>query len=176
MDIDVLLLDPTVSEGLPLWRGHRNFHTVPSSWEDLRNDQSEWETSTYEKPQSVFEDFIYWAQHPQVFSSSEDTANALPTEHSPILTLLHLVGAEWLTMCDYIKTRLSQVDLETVDPIHFAIDQLVDVALGKLHMWRRSIPLYRKMISETLQHVFSFALLSGTYGYARRCHGGDTRH
>lgn len=152
--IGVLLLDPTVSEGLPLWRGHRNFHTVPSSWEDLQKDQSKWNTSTYGEPQSFFEDFIYWARNPQVFFSSETTTNSPPPEHLPILTLLHLVGAEWLTMCDYIKTRLSQVDLETVDPIHFAIDQRVDVALGKLHMWRRFIPLYREMISETLQHVF----------------------
>ncbi|KAJ4394127.1 hypothetical protein N0V93_003344 [Gnomoniopsis smithogilvyi] len=148
--IGVLLLDPTVSEGLPLWRGHRNFHPVPTTFEEFESDHSAWETSTYDKPQSFFEDFIYWAENPQVFSSRTDT----PPEHTPILTLLHLVGAEWLTMCDYIKTRLNQVDLETVDPVHFAEKQHVDVALGKLHMWRRFIPLYREMISDTLQHVF----------------------
>lgn len=113
---------------------------------------STWETSTYDKPQTFFEDFVYWAENPQVFSPCPEAA---PSEHLPILTLLHLIGAEWLTMCDYIKTRLNQVDLETVDPVHFAEKQRVDVALGKLHMWRRFIPLYREMISETLQHVFS---------------------
>lgn len=118
--------------------------------EDLRKNRSTWATSTYDEPRSFFEDFIYWAENPQVFSSRPDA----PSEHLPILTLLHLIGAEWLTMCDYIKTRLNQIDLETVDPLHFAEKQHVDVALGKLHMWRRFIPLYREMISETLQHVF----------------------
>lgn len=59
-------------------------------------------------------------------------------------------------MCDYIKTRLNQIDLETVDPEHFAAEKHVDVSLGKLHMWRRFIPLYREMVTETLQHVFHF--------------------
>lgn len=59
-------------------------------------------------------------------------------------------------MCEYIKTRLNQVDLETIDPKHFAHKQHVDVALGKLHMWRKQIPLFREMVSETLRDVFRF--------------------
>lgn len=59
-------------------------------------------------------------------------------------------------MCDYIKTRLNQMDLEIVSPEHFTEAKHVDVALGKLHMWRRFIPLYREMVGETLHHVFRF--------------------
>lgn len=118
---------------------------------------STWETSTYDKRQTFFEDFIYWAQNPQVFSPPPGA----PQEHLPVQTLLHLIGSEWLTMCDYIKTRLNQIDLETVDPVHFAEKQQVDVALEKLHMWRRFIPLYREMVSETLQHVFQFPCYAG---------------
>ncbi|CAN8101118.1 unnamed protein product [Discula destructiva] len=152
--VGVLLLDPTLKEGLPLWRGHHNFHPVPSTLEAFRQDvTSTWETPRYKEPRSFFEDFIYWAEHPQAIQPSRASASA-PREHLPVQTLLHLVGAEWLTMCDYIKTRLNQIDLETVDPVHFAEKQHVDVALGKLHMWRRLIPLYREMVSETLHHVF----------------------
>lgn len=152
----MLLLDPTVPQGLPLWRGHRNFHPVPS-FEDPQNEWPAWETlspnSSENNAQSCFyEDFVYWAQHPEVFEPRGD----VPKEHVPLQALLPLVGSEWLTMCDYIKTRLNQIDLETVDPEHFAVTHHVDVALGKLHMWRRLIPLYREMVAETLQHVFHF--------------------
>ena len=70
--------------------------------------------------------------------------------------LLHLVCSEWLTMSDYIKTRLNQIDLEIVKPKKFAPDNHIDIALERLHMWRRLIPLYREMVSETLQQVFRF--------------------
>lgn len=67
-------------------------------------------------------------------------------------------------VADYLRlhrTRLNQIDLETVDPVHFAEEQHVDVALGNLHMWRRFIPVYREMIAETLQHVFRFPCDAG---------------
>lgn len=149
-------MDPTVAQGLPLWRGHRNFHPVPSP-EAPQHEWATWETPSSATPEEkrnhwVFEDFIYWAEQPAVFAPHADT----PKEHIPVQTLLHLIGSEWLTMCDYIKTRLNQIDLETVDPEHFAAEKHVDVSLGKLHMWRRFIPLYREMVTETLQHVFHF--------------------
>lgn len=73
----------------------------------------------------------------------------------PVLVVLHLVGSEWLTMCEYIKTRLNQIDME-FDLTYSSGQQHFDAALDKLTMWRRSIPLYREMVSETLQHIFKF--------------------
>jgi hypothetical protein len=70
--------------------------------------------------------------------------------------LLHLVCSEWQTMSDYVKTRLSQIDWEIVDPEKFASNNHIDGALKKLHMWRRFIPLYREMLTETLEQVFHF--------------------
>lgn len=161
----MLLLDPTVAQGLPLWRGHRNFHPVPSP-EDPRDAWPTWETLGGTSPERrrrhyLFDDLVYWAEHPEAFEprgggGGGGAAAVCPGEHVPLRALLHLVGSEWLTVCDYIKTRLNQIDLETVDPEHFAANKHVDVALGKLHMWRRFIPLYREMVAETLQHVFRF--------------------
>lgn len=153
----MLLLDPTVSQGLPLWRGHRDFHPVPSP-DDPPSGWPAWEAPARlanHDPSSRdwFRDFVYWARHADVL---DPRPGLVPREHLPLRALLHLVGSEWLTVCDYIKTRLNQIDLETVDPEHFAADKQVDVALGKLHMWRRFIPLYREMVTDTLQHVFSF--------------------
>lgn len=80
-----------------------------------------------------------------------------PKEHIPVLVLLNLVGFEWLIMCEYIKTRLNQIDMETIDPNHLSDKKLIDTTLEKLHIWRRLIPLYREMVSETLQHFFKFS-------------------
>lgn len=175
----MLLLDPTVSQGLPLWRGHRNFHPVPFP-EDPQNEWSTWETSSHLTPPDslqhwFFEDFVYWAKHPEVIAPRSDT----PKEHLPVQALLHLIGSEWLTMCDYIKTRLNQIDLETVDPEHFAAEKHVDVALGKLHMWRRFIPLYREMVMDTLQHVFYFPCQAETVPFTKlrdgECQGNSAQ-
>lgn len=66
---------------------------------------------------------------PRILGNCKATAIALPPEDLSISTLLQLVGAKW---ADHVaKTRLSQVDLEAVHPVHFAIIQQVDVALRK---------------------------------------------
>jgi hypothetical protein len=66
-------------------------------------------------------------------------------------------------MSDYIKTRLCQIDLEIVKPKKFAADKHVDNALEKLNMWRRFIPLYREMVTETLEQVFRFPCHTETF-------------
>ncbi|KAI0010670.1 hypothetical protein F4779DRAFT_616305 [Xylariaceae sp. FL0662B] len=148
MPVGVLLLDPTVKKGLPLWRGYRTYHPAPEPFSDART----W--PNFQRENNFYQDFLYWAKQPNIFSppTSEPSSKA----HIPIQTLLHLICSEWLTMSDYIKTRLNQVDLEIVKPKAFAPSSHVDNALQKLHMWRRFIPLYREMVSETLQQVFRF--------------------
>jgi hypothetical protein len=59
-------------------------------------------------------------------------------------------------MSDYIKTRLCQIDVELVKPKMFAADKQIDHALEKLNLWRRFVPVYREMITETLEQVFHF--------------------
>lgn len=71
--------------------------------------------------------------------------------------LLHIVCAEWLTIADYIKTRLCQIEWEVSFPEHFLEKHSdIDVALKKLHVWRRLVPLYREELAETLHRVFHF--------------------
>ncbi|POS71807.1 hypothetical protein DHEL01_v209799 [Diaporthe helianthi] len=157
--IGVLLLDPTVSNGFPLWRGHGNFHPVPwpSTVQDKPAEWPSWTSPSHEDSakRSFFEDFVYWARQPGLSALGLEHA---PKEQVPVLVLLNLVGSEWLIMCEYIKTRLNQIDMETIDPSHLSDKKLIDTTLEKLHIWRRLIPLYREMVSETLQHFFSFSL------------------
>lgn len=60
-------------------------------------------------------------------------------------------------MAEYIKTRLGQLDWEITFPEHLLDkNDSIDVALKKLHIWRRLVPLYREMLTETIQRVFRF--------------------
>lgn len=152
----MVLLDPTVSNGLPLWRGHGNFHPVPWPPKNHPAEWPGWKSPGHEDSaeRGLFEDFVYWATQPGL--SAFELGDA-PKEHVPVLVLLHLVGSEWLTMCEYIKTRLNEIDAETITPAIYSDKKSVDRALEKLHIWRRFILLYREMVSETLQHVFNFS-------------------
>ncbi|RYP15474.1 hypothetical protein DL765_005681 [Monosporascus sp. GIB2] len=155
--VGVLFLDPTVKTGLPLWRGRRILHETPQ-FESKPPPQSEGQkdVSKQRDPHnnnSFYEDFIYWAQQLAVFPASPKVQ--VSSAHIPMQALLHLICSEWLTMSDYIKTRLNQVDLEILNPQQFVAPGH-HVSDEKLHMWRRFIPLYREMVRETLQGVFHF--------------------
>ncbi len=105
---------------------------------------------------SLYHDLIYWAQRPDAFKKAHSDISALNV-HVPIQALLHIICAEWLTIADYIKTRLGQIEWEISFPEHFLDKHSdIDVALKKLHVWRRLVPLYREMLNETLQRVFHF--------------------
>ncbi|RYP32427.1 hypothetical protein DL767_005191 [Monosporascus sp. MG133] len=155
--VGVLFLDPTVKVGLPLWRGRRILHQTPQ-FEPKLPPQSESQKDGLKQRDpynnnSFYEDFIYWAQQLTVFPASPK--EHVSSAHVPMQALLHLICSEWLTMSDYIKTRLNQVDLEIVNPRQFVAPGH-HVSDQKLHMWRRFIPLYREMVSEILERVFHF--------------------
>jgi hypothetical protein len=167
--VGILLLDPTLKIGLPLWRGYRNWEETPSQSEAPAPVLP---SSPEQNQRSFFEDFLYWARKPDVF-----TALAQPSKHTllngpspppnrhththvPVQALLHLICAEWLTISDYIKTRLTQIDWEIAYPETFLRHGThvvkVDVSLKKLHIWRRYVPIFREMITETLTCIFRF--------------------
>jgi hypothetical protein len=182
----VLLLDPTVDiqKSHPLWGGYRNWDPTPpcpkpeaaqaagTAAPDNSSapqppatatgpatapapapvDEAVDKNSISSQQHTFFNDFIYWATRPEVFESSPPNSNI----HVPIQALLHLVGSEWLTIVEYVKTRLNQIDWEIAYPQKFADNHHVDIALKRLHTWRRLVPLYREMLSETLDKVFDF--------------------
>jgi Mg2+ and Co2+ transporter CorA len=151
--VGVLLLDPTISKGVgfPLWMGYRNWEPTPSMGSAIPEGPPR---------DSFYNDFIYWAEK-RPFSSQSACpvpgAHSHSNNHVPIEALLHLICADWLTMCEYIKTRLEQINWEIAYPKHFLNDDTqLDNPLSKLHVWRRLVPLYREMLNETLRRVFDF--------------------
>jgi hypothetical protein len=168
----VLLLDPTVDKGHPLWRGRRNWTPTPSP----KSAATDWGDLKSLEPKKFFDDFLYWAEKPNAFPAS-GPGSISTVHHFPMQVLLHLVCSEWRTMSDYIKTRLCQIDLEIFKPKKFAASMRVDNALDKLNMWRRLIPLYREMVSETLEQVFRFPCHTETFSSTNATlHGDVTPH
>ncbi|KAH7342986.1 hypothetical protein BKA65DRAFT_431202 [Rhexocercosporidium sp. MPI-PUGE-AT-0058] len=145
-DVGVLLLDPTIQKGTPLWYGYRNWEPTPSITKPVTPGPHR---------KSFFEDFIYWAKK----TPSSQVINPSPTStantHMPMQTLLYLICSEWLTISDYIRTRIGIIEWEISNPDHFlSKDFGIDDALKKLHVWRRLVPLYREMLTDSLQRVF----------------------
>jgi len=153
----VLLLDPTVKSGVPLWRGRRNWYPTP----DPNSESDTWENYPHPpEPTNFYNDFLWWAKRLELFPNPRSSAS---NTHVPVQALLRLVCSEWWTISDYIKTRLCQIDLELVKPKMFATDEHIDNALEKLNMWRRFVPVYREMITETLEQVFRFPCHTETF-------------
>jgi hypothetical protein len=147
--IAVLLLDPTIQAGVPLWYGYRNWEATPS----IKNK----DPIVGPPRTSLYDDFVYWAKRPEAFKTTAPPSHPDSNHHIPIQALLHIICAEWLTIADYIKTRLGQIEWEISTPEHFLEKHSeIDVALKKLHVWRRLVPLYREELTETLQRVFHF--------------------
>ncbi|KAI0486679.1 hypothetical protein F4859DRAFT_466507 [Xylaria cf. heliscus] len=146
--VGVLLLDPTVTKGVPLWRGRRPLWPMP--------EYGQAPPSAPPQNDSLFDHFVFWAQQTNLYPNcpTDDYSKA----HIPTQVLLYFVVSEWLTMSDYIKARLNQLDWEIVKPQFFGRGKKgVNDMLEKLHMWRRLVPLYREMVSETIRHLDQFS-------------------
>ncbi|KAI1426049.1 hypothetical protein F5Y12DRAFT_784157 [Xylaria sp. FL1777] len=147
--VGILLIDPTLGKGVPLWRGRRPLWSMPPVDDQANASQPPTE-------HNFFEDFIFWARQKDLYPDypTNQSSQALV----PIQVLLHLVCSEWYTMSDYIKTRLNQLDWEIIKPEFFRTSKVgVDNMLEKLHVWRRLVPLYREMVSETARHIDQFS-------------------
>ncbi|KAF4630012.1 hypothetical protein G7Y89_g8127 [Cudoniella acicularis] len=142
--IGVLLLDPTVREGQPLWYGYSNWEETPGVGEK--------QYPSGPPRDSLFNDFIYWAKKTSSFKNKQDLS-----VYSPIQTLLHLICAEWLTIEDYIRTHLGQIEWEASVPNNFLNKYIdPDLALSKLNVWKRLVPLYREMLTDSLRRISQF--------------------
>ncbi|KAI8948799.1 hypothetical protein F4801DRAFT_591592 [Xylaria longipes] len=146
--VAILLLDPTVTKGISLWRGRRTLWPTPEYGQKppLGPPQQD----------NFFDHFVFWAQQSNLYPNC--AIDNYSKAHAPLQVLLHFVCSEWLTMSDYIKARLNQLDWEIVKPEFFGRGKKgVNDMLEKLHMWRRLVPLYREMVSETIRHVDQFS-------------------
>ncbi|KAJ4253405.1 hypothetical protein NW762_010562 [Fusarium torreyae] len=139
--IGILLVDPMITAGYPLWAAQPNFEDPPSMFH----------VHPFEAPPKSFLDsVIYWTRRmPRADLASIST--------NPVVMasgMAHLVCAEWLRLCRYIPTRLEQVEWEIQNP-DFRLDPNgINSSLSRLYPWRRWLPLYRTMLAETSLKLF----------------------
>jgi hypothetical protein len=139
--VGIVLLDPTVREGTPLWYGHSHWPPIPSmdSTEPLKAVS----------PQSLYEHIVDattrypWFPPVTNHESLDQQLLVKPT--------LYTIAAEWLVVIDYVRTRLSQIEWELERPTIFrSKGDVITDSLRRLHTWRRLVPMFREMVTEAI--------------------------
>lgn len=162
--VGVILLDPTVRNGKPLWYDRANWLPVPSMASTSSPHpptSSSWYTTIL-----TLTRLYPWFESPS------------PTPLSPHVIAkpaLYTIAAEWLLVADYVKGRLSQIERELELPHIFRTrSDTIDASLARLHTWRRALPTFIEMLQETLEFSLPAASRlthplqrSGTGGFDR---------
>lgn len=148
-NVAVLLLDPSIIEGNPLWLKTRNW-TQPPEMGSYRPSDLE------EVPEdNSFENFVYWAKKPEAFNFLS-THSGLDFSRIPTQMLFHIICNQWLTLVDYLNTRLNSILWEISFPDYVTEP---DVAMAERHrklvMWHHLLPTFREMIQDmgSLQYM-----------------------
>ncbi|KAH8200487.1 hypothetical protein TruAng_005380 [Truncatella angustata] len=139
----VLLVDPSITEGSALWKGYRSF------WRSPKFSESK---SAYPVPEKskLFEDLIFWIQHMEPV----DVKAVYSNPKVMIFRMAQLVCSDWNIMIRYILARLNMIEWELERPDFRPDSTKIDASLGKLHTWRRRLPLYKVMVRETQEKLF----------------------
>jgi hypothetical protein len=140
----VLLVDPTITEGYPMWAGYRPFEPTPSMWDP----------GPFQVPpkDSLFESVVFWTQR----LSPEDAASIFSDPHVMAFRALEIVCAQWWTVLEYITTRLNQIEWEIEKPDFRKDTSGINASLAKLHTWRRGCPVYKTMVSEAVDCLYAY--------------------
>ncbi|KAJ4359537.1 uncharacterized protein N0V89_000092 [Didymosphaeria variabile] len=146
--VAIVLLDPTVCDGRPLWHDRTNWLCTPS--------MDSTTSPAFEPSGSLYKDIVQMsAAFPWFESTSAQTSVDTQVFAKP---MLFTVCAEWLVVCDYIKARLAQIEWELEKPSLFrSKGDIIDNSLKRLHTWRRVLPTYREMVTETLDQALPAA-------------------
>lgn len=138
--VGVVLLDPTVTHGKPLWYDRTNWLPIPSmTTKSIPNIKSS---------VSWYDDIV---QITKLFPWFETTEKRKMDAQVITKPALYTVCAEWLVVCDYIKARLIQIERELELPDVFRTrGDAISFSLKRLHTWRRAVPILIDMVTETL--------------------------
>ncbi|KAF2854724.1 hypothetical protein T440DRAFT_464872 [Plenodomus tracheiphilus IPT5] len=145
--VGIVLLDPTVKQGQPLWYDRTMWLPTPKMGA---------QTIPHIKSSiSWFEDICQMTKVFPWFELSEGHPINAQVLAKPTL---YTICAEWLVVCDYVKARLSQIEWELELPRLFrSKGDAIDTSLKRLHTWRRQIPVFREMVTETVAHALPAA-------------------
>lgn len=127
--IGIVLLDPTISEGSPLWYG-------PTNWQ-LPHSMSQAGFLQTTMPHSLY-DLVAQATSSYPWFSPVSEQN--PDKQIMACPTLYTIAADWLMLCEYLKTRLAQIDWELEKPTIFrSKGDAIDSSLKRLHVCKRTL-------------------------------------
>lgn len=144
--VGVVLLDPTMSQGQPLWYDRFNWLPIPKIGEKV---------PSVKQSQSWYKDIVNMTAAFPWFEAAEGHEINPQVLAKPTL---YTICAEWLVVCEYVKARLSQIEWELELPRLFrSKGDAIETSLKRLHTWRRQVPTMKEMIIETLEQALPAA-------------------
>ncbi|KAH7072654.1 hypothetical protein BKA63DRAFT_416677 [Paraphoma chrysanthemicola] len=145
--VGIILLDPTVSQGQPLWHDRTNWLPIPGMHAPSG--------PTFKASESWYKDIVNMT----IVYPWFEVANAHEINMQILAKpTLYTICAEWLIVCEYVKTRLSQIERELEMPELFrSKGDAIESSLKRLHTWRRQIPVFREMVAETIEQALPAA-------------------
>ncbi|KAF3807717.1 hypothetical protein GCG54_00007450 [Colletotrichum gloeosporioides] len=143
----ILLVDPTVSRGTPIWGGYRPFQQTPSMKTWLQN-----ETQPFDAPPqgTLYEDVVYWSQR----MAAHELDLVRKDERNIALGMYRLIIVDWLRALKYVTVTLTKIEWEFERPYWADNISNIDNIIKKLSPWRRNIGYYQAMISDAIARLF----------------------
>ncbi|KAL8792418.1 MAG: hypothetical protein Q9195_005032, partial [Heterodermia aff. obscurata] len=138
--VAILLVDPSVTGGYPIWGGYNNIIPCPSIYQDRCKKRSRG---------SMLSETVYWLENLSV-----DEINSIPRDPRILCWKpLSIVCSEWIVLLRYANTRFSQLEWEVEDPDLRHKGEGLALTLENLHSWRRRFPIYKNIISEAMEKI-----------------------
>jgi Mg2+ and Co2+ transporter CorA len=138
-----LLVDPTIAHGFPLWAGYGNFLPTPN----IETPEEEISFPPYEG--TAVQEFIYWTMNqslsqPRIPPPSPDL---LP------LAFFTMICSQWILMCEYVNTRLGQIEYEIELGLSHLYSHDFDHTVKALLKWRRRMPIYHSFVEHSISRI-----------------------
>lgn len=138
----ILLVDPSLTEGYPIWGGYSSF----AQWTPDGADN----TDPAPPRTSLFNDVVYWMERLR----NEDVKDMMDNPKACTIPLLWLILSDCQHVVQYITAQLGQIEWEIALP-SMRSNPKVDSTMDKLHPWRRNVTLYRAMTAHAIDRIFT---------------------
>lgn len=163
----VLLVDPTVSTGLPLWGKNRPFEPLPT----MDAVRTMGEDASHSVGSSMFEEVIYWSCR----FSKHDLVEIKKDPRTMFMPMLKIIIAEWLAVFKYMTTCLARADWSFETAFWREHSVYAGDLLRYMRPWRDNLHHYQWMIKDAMTVLFSSDLeryrLHPETGSTRTVHG-----
>ncbi|TAQ86615.1 hypothetical protein B7494_g5058 [Chlorociboria aeruginascens] len=140
--LSIILMDPSITEGFPLWSGYGNFHPPPS----IHTPQISISFPPYN---SFIQEFLYWTLNQ---TGSAPHTPPLSPDLLP-LQFFVMICSQWILLAEYTNTRLCQVEWEIELGLNSFYSGEFDDTLKTLLMWRKRLPIYHAFITRAIAHI-----------------------